>query len=362
MTGPKVRFIVHEGRRSGPPIYALHVLRWLAAHTDLDLGVVLSTGGPLEPEFAAICPTRDHATDPEGGLALLEEADVAYVNTAISIRLLRETGYRPPIVLTHIHELEIGLRYWLAPEDRRLILEVTDRFLVGPRCAVDNLVSNHGVPRAKIGQVAYFVPPGASTPSGAAPRRELGIGDDTVLVGMCGAREWRKAPDLFSHLAWHSGRLAPELDLRFLWVGSPIPTGPHWDEAGELDLLHLGERLTFVEDQSDPDPWLAALDVYALTSREDNFPLACLTACSFGVPAVTFDGGGIAELVEASGGGRVVAYPEVEHMAAEIVGLARDRARRRRLGERARRYVAARHGLDRCARQVADEISALVRP
>lgn len=351
---------MHEGRRSGPPIYALHIVRWLKANTDLDLGVVLADGGPLHADFAAICPTRDHATEPAAALDLLDEADLVYVNTAISIQLLRDTGRRPPRVLTHIHELEVGLRYWLAPEDHRLILELTDRFLVGPRCAVDNLVRNHGVARDKIGQVAYFVPPGATAPSGAPPRRELGITQGTVVVGVCGAREWRKAPDLFSYLAWECGRQAPELDLRFVWVGSSIPTGPHWDQRAEHDLLELGDRLTFVEDQPDPDPWLAAFDVYALTSREDNFPLACLTACSFGVPAVVFDGGGMAELMEASGGGRVVRYPEVEAMATEVVALARDGQLRRELGDRARSYVAAHHGLDHGARQVADEITALV--
>ena len=360
MTGRRVRFIVHEGRRSGPPIYALHVLSWLAANTDLDLGVVLADGGPLAPEFAAICPTRVWHAEPEVALRLLDDADLVYVNTAISIQLLRETGHRPPLVLTHVHELEVGLRYWLPGDDRRLLLELTDRFLVGPDCAVDNLVRNHGVPRDKIGQVAYFVPPGTPVPDRQGPRRALGVDDGTVLVGACGAREWRKAPDLFSYLAWQTGRQAPETDIRFVWVGSPVPSGPHWDQVGELALLDLGDRLRFVEDQADPDPWLASFDLYALTSREDNFPLACLSACSFGVPAVTFEGGGIADLVHASGGGRVVRYPEVEAMAAEVVALARDRAERRRLGERVARHVADHHQLDQCARQVSDEILALL--
>lgn len=355
-----MRFIVHEGRRSGPPIYALHVVGWLAANTDLDLGVVLAEGGPLESEFAAHCPTRDHATDPAGALALLDDADLVYVNTAISIQLLRNTGRRPPRVLTHVHELEVGLRYWLPPADHDLMIELSDRFLVGPRVAVDNLVRNHGVPRDKIGRVAYFVPPGVSVPSGAEPRRALGIGDDTVLVGVCGAREWRKAPDLFADLAWECRRLDPNLDLRFVWVGSPIPTGPHWDEAGERELLGLGDHLQFVGDQTDIDPWLAAFDVYALTSREDNFPLACLTACAFGVPAVAFDGGGIAELLADADGGRVVRYPEVDTMATEVVALANDRVLRHDLGNRVRAHVAAHHGLVHGARQVADEIKALV--
>lgn len=111
MTGPRVRMILHEARRSGPPIYALGVLSWLRANTDLDLGVILVEGGPLTSELAALCPTAVHAEDPDAALRLLDEADVVYVNTAISIQLLRHTGRRPPLVLTHVHELEVGLRY-----------------------------------------------------------------------------------------------------------------------------------------------------------------------------------------------------------------------------------------------------------
>jgi hypothetical protein len=361
MTDRRVCFIVHEGRRSGPPIYALGVVAWLASHTDLDLGVVLVDGGPLEAEFAAICPTRVWGTEPAAATALIDDADLVYVNTAISIQVLRETGLRPPLVLTHVHELEVGLRYWLPEDDHELLLALTDRFLVGPDVAADNLVRNHGVPRDRIGQVAYFVPPRDGDPDAAGVRAPLGVSDETVLVGNCGVREWRKAPDLFAQLAWTTRQQAPAADIRFVWVGSPIPGAPHWDQDADLALLDLGAHLQYVENQADPDPWLAALDLYALTSREDDFPLACLAACSFGVPTLAFDGGGIAELLRASDGGRVVAYPAVEAMAAEVVALAADEAERRRMGARLVTHVERHHQLDTCARQVADEILALVR-
>lgn len=366
MTGPRVRFIVHEAQRSGPPIYALHVLGWLAANTDLDLGVVLVAGGPLEGDFAAICPTVVHATDPTAAVALLDEAEVAYVNTAISIQLLRETGLRPPRVLTHVHELEVGLSYWLPDDDRHLMVAMTDRFLVGPDCAAENLVRSHGVPRAKIGQVPYFVPPRATPVPDLDVRRALDLPDGTIVIGACGAREWRKGPDLFAYLAWAAGRrddslpLADALPLAFVWVGSPIPTGPHWDEAGDLGLLDLRHPLRFLPDQADPDPWLSAFDLYALTSREDNFPLACLSACGFGVPVVAFDGGGIPELVAATDGGRVVRYPQVDEMAAAVIDLAADPDRRRAAGDRLARHVAAHHTLAACAGGVAAEITGLV--
>lgn len=354
--------VVHEGRRSGPPLFALGMVDRLAGQADLDLSVVLLDGGDLVHDFAARCPTQVWAQDVGRAEALLRAADVVYVNTAVSIRALRESGLRPPAVVTHIHELEVGLRYWLAPDDRRWLIDVTDRFLVGPDCAAENLVRHHGVSRAKIGQVPYFVPPGSGRGRRHEVRRELGAGPATVVVGACGAREWRKAPDLFAQMAWWACRDTPDLDLRFVWVGSAPPSGPHWDETADLALLGLGDRLRFMEDQPDIDPWLAAFDLYALTSREDDFPLACLTACSFGVPVVTFDTGGMADLARESGGGRVVPYPEVERLAGEVVDLARSPADRRQLGERLARHVAEHHDLDRSAEILAGELLGVVVP
>ncbi|MBL8778116.1 MAG: glycosyltransferase family 4 protein [Acidimicrobiales bacterium] len=362
MSDPSVCFLVHEGRRSGPPLYALGVVGWLAEHTDLELSVVLVEGGPLTAEFAAHGPTRVWADGPDAALALVDAADIVYVNTAISVQPLRERGRRPPVVVTHVHELEVGLRYWLPAADHDWMIEITDRYLVGPDCAADNLVRRHGIPRDKIAQVPYFVPSGSGPSGRDAVRRSLGVGPDTVLVGTCGGREWRKAPDLFAHAAWEATRAAPGLDLGFVWVGAPLPSSRHWDEAADLALLDLGDRLLYVGDQADIDPWLGAFDLYALCSREDDFPLACLTAASFGVPVVTFDGGGMADLVRDSGGGRVVPYPEVESLAAELVALAGDPGERTAMGTRVAAHVATHHQLDRCGTRVAAELTALAVP
>src|SRR5206468_3072797 len=103
----RVCFVVHEGRRSGPPIYALGIVGRLVDHDDFEVSVVLLDGGPLEAEFRAHCPVRSWTAEREGSLALIDAADIVYVNTAVSIGALREAGRRPPLVVTHVHELEV---------------------------------------------------------------------------------------------------------------------------------------------------------------------------------------------------------------------------------------------------------------
>jgi glycosyltransferase involved in cell wall biosynthesis len=362
MTPIRVTMAIHDAQRTGPPIYALDLLRWLKAHTDLDLRLVLLGGGPLVDDFAAVGPTVVVGKDPAAARAALEEADVTYVNTAASIEALRRTGARPRRVLSHVHEMDVALRHYLDPADLQLLMSVTDRFLVGPECARQNLVTGHGVPPERIGRVPYWVPRHDPQPAtgGPSPREWLGLTPDTVVVGACGTREWRKAPDLFAAVAWEVERRQLDLPLRFVWLGSRIPSVDHWDEATDIDLLGLEGRLTFVENQPDPLPWMALFDVFALTSREDTFPLVALSAGSLGVPVVCFDTSGIPEMLRAADGGRVVPFLDLAGFADAVVDLAGDPGGRAEAGRRLQAHIAAEHDLDRSAGMVAEEIRQLV--
>ena len=51
------------------------------------------------------------------------------MNTAVSVRALRYLPTAPPRIITHVHELDVGLDYHLPVEDRDLIRSVTDRYV-----------------------------------------------------------------------------------------------------------------------------------------------------------------------------------------------------------------------------------------
>jgi glycosyltransferase involved in cell wall biosynthesis len=363
MTTPStVLVVVHEGRRSGPPIYALHLVTWLAEHTDLALEVLLLEPGPLAEDFASVCPTVVADPDDLDGLRrMLEAPDLVYLNTAITVRALRRSHARPRRVLSHVHELDIGLRHYLAAEDHDHLLAVSDRILVGPDVARDLLVEGHGVARDLIGQVPYFVPPHGDLPTRSpATRAELGIPVEAFVVGACGTRDWRKAPDLFVHLARELDRRGGLPPLHFVWLGSAIPSEPHWDQEFDLAQVPLRSRLDILEHQAVPERWMAEYDVFALTSREDCFPLVCLAAAELGTPVVCFDTGGIPELLARCDGGRVVPYPDVVAMADEIAALALDRPAGEAMGARARDHVLTHHQLQHTGPAVAAELAAIL--
>lgn len=168
-------------------------------------------------------------------------------------------------------------------------------------------------------------------------RRELGVGDDTVLVVAVGnlyavkghAVLFRAAAALLgrAHLpAWHiaiAGRGEEDASLRRL--------------ADELGLSGCTTLLGFREDVADI---LAAADVYVMPSLSEGMPLALVEAMLAGLPIIASDVGGIPEVVErdrdalltpagdpaalAQALERLMRDPELR---AAIAGAARNRAR-----------------------------------
>lgn len=347
----RVAVVVHDANRTGPPIFAVEVVEALAADDDLAVDVVLLDGGPLEGAFAHGARVVRADRSPEAAADLVDAADVVYLNTAITVRALptRPRG----AVLAHVHELDVGLRHYLPPDLLARLLSASDRFLVGPECARRNLVEGHGVPADRVRSVPYFAP---GAPADAVDlSATLGLDPGTTVVGACGVREWRKGPDVFAQLAWELRRRRPSAPLHFVWVGGDIPTVHHWD-AADLDLLGLRTHLTLLDHQPDTRRWIGAFDVFALTSREDTFPLVCLEAAAEGVPIVCFDAGGIPELLAAAGAGAVAPFLDVPAMADAVERYLDDPVARRQDGDRLRRHVEVHHRREDATARIVEEI------
>lgn len=368
---PSVLFLGHGADRSGPPVFLANLQRWLSANTDLDFATVLTAGGPLLPGYRSWGPVRvlDDGWTParilQQGLARTgrargattlrrardraclrswRDARLVYVNTAspATIRSLTAVS-ASATVIGHVHELDVALRYQLDPSERDALLSRADLFVAASQAVADNLTDRHAVTPDRIVVHHEFVEP--LTPvvdaEKADARRRLGISPDAFVVGGSGRTEWRKGPDLFVHLARDLVR-AVGRPTELCWVGGAT-SGPEWWPL-DHEARHLGveDAVRFVGEQETPGDWFRVLDVFALTSREDAFPLAALEAASAGVPIVTFDTGGMVELAGA-GAGAVVPYPDIGAFADTVAELAADEPLRRRLGASAAQLVRSRH-------------------
>lgn len=109
----------------------------------------------------------------------------------------------------------------------------------------------------------------------------------------------------------------------------------------------LSNCVTFLGARSDAVSLLGALDVLALTSRTEGFPVVLLEAQAVGVPVVTTDAGGARETVRDGITGYVVPCGDSAGLADRIVQLLRDEPLRRRMGEVGRSHVLSRFNIDR---------------
>ncbi|KAF0109280.1 MAG: putative phosphatidylinositol alpha-mannosyltransferase [Anaerolineaceae bacterium] len=176
-------------------------------------------------------------------------------------------------------------------------------------------------------------------------RRELGIGEETPLVGLCA----RFHPDKDHHTFFRAAALlhARMPEARFLLWGKGVDEGnpaiSAWlDEAGLRGVAHLlGPR--------DDSPRLtAALDVAALSSASEAFPTVVGEAMACEIPCAVTDVGDAADIVGETG--RVVPPGDPPALAEAWQSLlALPAAERAALGQQARRRVLARFDIKQTA-------------
>ena len=112
----------------------------------------------------------------------------------------------------------------------------------------------------------------------------------------------------------------------------------------QIDIVRLGlqDVCQFVPAVDNPGAYFEALDLFALTSREDPFPVVMLEAAACGLPIVCFaESGGATELVE-DDAGIIVPYLDVPAMAQACVDLMNNKEMCTLFGNQAKAKVETR--------------------
>lgn len=125
--------------------------------------------------------------------------------------------------------------------------------------------------------------------------------------------------------------------------------------------LGISQRVVWLGWQQEPRPYLAAVDLLALPSRAEGFPLAALEALLAAVPVVAADVGSVGEAVVHGRTGLLVPPDDPEALAEAIASLLADPGRRAEMGRRGRALVLARFSAQAMARRfeaLYDEILA----
>jgi glycosyltransferase involved in cell wall biosynthesis len=375
-----ILFVSHDATRTGAPIALLHFLRWFRANASRAFSVVLGSGGELVGEFEELAPTwsldwshwragtlrtqllkkarlgawarRAEIADTQNFAAMHSPA-LVYVNSIASARAIEILAPTVP-VLTHVHELESYFQRFAGQALERLLGQ-TRRFIACSDATRNNLISEHGVAAERVETVHESIRVDRIRADRTRQQifEELRMPDNALLIVGIGTPGWRKGTDLFIHLA---RAVCQKRHLAYFgWIG-----GSTWDVEHDVRICGLAERMRFIGVSRKPYDYLAAADVFVLTSREDPYPLVCLEAAALEKPIVCFaNAGGASEFVEEDCG-FVVPYLDMVAMTDRIVSLIDSADRRRTMGTTARRKVIERHDVSRAALRITDIIERTI--
>lgn len=381
----KILFIGHEAERTGAPIILLHLLRWLAKNrSDLEIDLLLLRDGDLRTSYEKVAqvyvlPSRRLPKIVLRGLRYIRrrlgirqrpktadlapfstQYDLVIGNTVGSLDHLELFKRRGNRTICWLHEMRSVIDSFY-PERARFLRVSTsvDRFVV-PSRAVETVLREYGVtaPADVIHAFSALKPLDAD--AAVCVRASLGIPGRAFVVGGSGTVSVRKGTDLFLRIA---AKLSPVIgDIYFVWVGGPaeppdVEVGRVMSETGSA----IKGRVIMTGMQPDPGNFFANMDVFALTSREDPFPLVCLEAAGLGKPVVCFENaGGMPEFV-GDDAGSIVPFGDIDAFAERIAMYYRDRRALVAAGSAARRKVETKFSLNTSCEKMAqliDKISA----
>lgn len=191
---------------------------------------------------------------------------------------------------------------------------------------------------------------------GQAFRRELGVGADDILVGIVGRLTEIKNHDLFLRAAATLSSQSPSNAMRFVVVGDGALRRALEQEARKLGLT---EAVIFAGNRRDAENVYPALDVVALTSRNEGTPLTLIEAMANARPVISTAVGGVVDLLGPSmfqhshtsyqicQRGISVPPGDAAAFAAGLARLVADIGLRREMGERGLQFVTSHYSLAR---------------
>ncbi|MEO7800071.1 MAG: glycosyltransferase family 4 protein [Opitutaceae bacterium] len=214
--------------------------------------------------------------------------DLVYNNSATNGKLVAAARNFGCPILTHVHELGSVLRRFITPAEVTQTIVSTDHFIaVSPAAAADLMAC--GAPPDRVTVVPNFLPAMPPAPNAANPelRRSLGISPGAALVVGCGHIHSIKGTDLFVQMA-AALRRSFSRPVNFVWVGGETDLRFAHRVRKAVKDLGLASWVRFVGPVDNAEPWFAASDVVAVTSREESFSLVALEAAALGVPVIGF--------------------------------------------------------------------------
>lgn len=181
-------------------------------------------------------------------------------------------------------------------------------------------------------------------------RREWDLPADAFVIGTVAVFRFQKR--LEEWLEVFAGIAATHPQVRGILVGA----GPLQKEVeAKVRSLNLKRKLLLPGLQTDVKPWLAAMDLFLMTSQFEGLPIALLEAMSMGCMPACTAAGGIGEVITDGANGLLVPVEGWKQLIPAIEQLLSDPQQQAQYRAAARETVIKRFNM----RRMVEELEAL---
>ena len=188
-------------------------------------------------------------------------------------------------------------------------------------------------------------------------RQEFCIPDDAILIGIVGRLTEIKNHEMFLNVVARLKAVDPACRrrgaVRFIVIGDG---GLRQTLESQKQALGLDADVIFVGSRTDPEYFYPALDVVALTSRNEGTPLTLIEAMANARPVVATSVGGVVDLLgdviedgpyKVCKRGISVPPGDEEAFVAALSRIIRDRSLRHEMGSRGLEFVEVNYSKER---------------
>ena len=373
---PRILFVSHEATRTGAPKIALQLLRHLGGRHEVVTETMFHNGGGMEGEFRRHGPTHTVGLPRKHDPGLSRKVSkivarkmggvphLAICNSMESRFIAKELAeYQIPILFL-VHELPSSYE----PADYCDVFDVSERVIFPVETVRRAVELKTEIPSEKsvvLPQGLLDSQFGTRICHEQAKRQicqELGLSEKAKIVLGCGTLDLRKGIDHFTQVARQFLSQSGDPDVHFIWVGD----GPQWTHSLhhylllDIEKTNVQDRIHFIGEREDVEPYFVGSDAFLLTSRVDPFPCVVHEAMAAQLPVVAFDQSGGASEAIADGAGVVIAYADHRQAAAALQQLMDDKMHADRIRQRGLRRVSEEYCFDRYANQIQSMVESVL--
>ena len=172
-----------------------------------------------------------------------------------------------------------------------------------------------------------------------------------VTITGLGRLTWNKGYDFLIRSFARFVERTGNLDAGLVIIGD----GAQKEEFAKLaDELGLRERVLFPGFQQNPYPWLAASDIFAVTSTNEGLPNALLEAMYLDNAPVSTRAGGADEAIDDGLNGFMLDYGDEEALSNALQRLVESPELRARFAAKAKAQIIERFSMERMGREIIE--------